>query len=82
MGRVLNSGVMHTTTSHPAFSLGQPTYDPFTVVTVLNRDRRVMGMAVDSVLDVVLLDHKADQVGAGDGLGDGQRPPDRARNAR
>lgn len=35
--------------------LGTPTYDQFTVVIVLNLDRRVVGMVVDSVSDVLTL---------------------------
>jgi purine-binding chemotaxis protein CheW len=37
------------------FSLGQPTYDQFTVVIVLNVGGRIMGMVVDSVSDVITL---------------------------
>ena len=38
------------------FGLGTPGYDQFTVVIILNlADRRVMGMVVDSVSDVVTL---------------------------
>jgi purine-binding chemotaxis protein CheW len=42
------------------FNLGEPTYDQFTVVIVLNIANRVMGMVVDSVSDVITL--KPDQV--------------------
>ena len=37
------------------FALGQPTYDQFTVVIVLNIGGRVVGMVVDSVSDVITL---------------------------
>lgn len=37
------------------FRLGQPTYDEFTVVIVLNIAGRVVGMVVDSVSDVMTL---------------------------
>ncbi len=37
------------------FNLGTPTYDPFTVVIILNIANRVMGMVVDSVSDVITL---------------------------
>ena len=37
------------------FGLGDPTYDQFTVVIVLNIRGRIMGMVVDSVSDVVTL---------------------------
>jgi purine-binding chemotaxis protein CheW len=37
------------------FKLGQPTYDSFTVVIILNIGRHVIGMVVDSVSDVVTL---------------------------
>lgn len=37
------------------FDLGQVTYDAFTVVIVLNIGRRVIGMVVDSVSDVITL---------------------------
>jgi purine-binding chemotaxis protein CheW len=37
------------------FSLGQPTYDQFTVVIILNIGERVVGMVVDSVSDVITL---------------------------
>jgi purine-binding chemotaxis protein CheW len=42
------------------FNLGDPTYDQFTVVIVLNIRGRVMGMVVDSVSDVITLN--ADQI--------------------
>ncbi|HYP85636.1 chemotaxis protein CheW [Variovorax sp.] len=37
------------------FGLGEPTYDQFTVVLVLNVAGRVLGMVVDSVSDVITL---------------------------
>jgi purine-binding chemotaxis protein CheW len=37
------------------FQLGEPTYDQFTVVIVLNIGGRVVGMVVDSVSDVITL---------------------------
>jgi purine-binding chemotaxis protein CheW len=37
------------------FGLGEPTYDQFTVVIILNIGHRVIGMVVDSVSDVVTL---------------------------
>jgi purine-binding chemotaxis protein CheW len=37
------------------FGLGEPTYDQFTVVIILNIEHRVIGMVVDSVSDVVTL---------------------------
>jgi len=37
------------------FKLGDPTYDQFTVVIVLNIGGRVVGMVVDSVSDVITL---------------------------
>jgi purine-binding chemotaxis protein CheW len=37
------------------FSLGDPTYDQFTVVIILNIGGRVVGMVVDSVSDVMTL---------------------------
>jgi len=37
------------------FRLGEPTYDQFTVVIVLNIKNHVIGMVVDSVSDVVTL---------------------------
>lgn len=37
------------------FHLGEPTYDQFTVVIILNIGGRIMGMVVDSVSDVITL---------------------------
>lgn len=37
------------------FTLGQPSYDQFTVVIIVNIGGRVMGMVVDSVSDVITL---------------------------
>lgn len=37
------------------FNLGEPTYDQFTVVIILNIGRRVVGMVVDGVSDVIQL---------------------------
>jgi purine-binding chemotaxis protein CheW len=37
------------------FHLGEPTYDQFTVVIILNISGRVVGMVVDSVSDVITL---------------------------
>jgi purine-binding chemotaxis protein CheW len=37
------------------FQLGEPTYDQFTVVIILNISGRVVGMVVDSVSDVTTL---------------------------
>jgi purine-binding chemotaxis protein CheW len=37
------------------FNLGEPTYDQFTVVIILNINGRVVGMVVDSVSDVITL---------------------------
>jgi purine-binding chemotaxis protein CheW len=37
------------------FQLGEPTYDQFTVVIILNIGGRVVGMVVDSVSDVITL---------------------------
>ena len=37
------------------FNLGEPTYDQFTVVIILNISGRVVGMVVDSVSDVITL---------------------------
>lgn len=37
------------------FNLGEPTYDQFTVVIILNISGQVMGMVVDSVSDVIAL---------------------------
>lgn len=36
-------------------NLGEPTYDQFTVVIILNLGKRVVGMVVDSVSDVITL---------------------------
>lgn len=40
------------------FCLGEPTYDQFTVVIILNVAGRVVGMVVDSVSDVITLAHE------------------------
>ncbi len=37
------------------FHLGNPTYDQFTVMIILNLGQRIVGMVVDSVSDVVAL---------------------------
>src|SRR6478609_2756409 len=37
------------------FQLGEPTYDQFTVVIIMNIGERVVGMVVDSVSDVITL---------------------------
>ncbi len=37
------------------FNLGEPIYDQFTVVIVLNLDSQVVGIVVDSVSDVTTL---------------------------
>ncbi|HTH45702.1 MAG TPA: chemotaxis protein CheW [Oxalicibacterium sp.] len=37
------------------FQLGEPSYDQFTVVIILNVDSRIVGMVVDSVSDVITL---------------------------
>ncbi|HTN66339.1 MAG TPA: chemotaxis protein CheW [Burkholderiaceae bacterium] len=42
------------------FNLGEPIYDQFTVVIILNISGRVVGMVVDSVSDVITL--SADEV--------------------
>jgi purine-binding chemotaxis protein CheW len=42
------------------FKLGEPTYNQFTVVIILNIQDRVVGMVVDSVSDVISL--TADQI--------------------
>jgi purine-binding chemotaxis protein CheW len=42
------------------FNLGDPTYDQFTVVIILNINGRIVGMVVDSVSDVTTL--TADQI--------------------
>ena len=51
------------------FNLGQVTYDPFTVVIILNIADRVMGVVVDGVSDVLELDaaqiRPAPEFGAG-----------------
>jgi len=51
------------------FALGQVTYDPFTVVIILNIADRVMGIVVDGVSDVMELDgaqiRPAPEFGAG-----------------
>lgn len=49
------------------FKLGEPTYDQFTVVIILNIAGRVMGMVVDSVSDVITL--SAEQVKAAPEMG-------------
>lgn len=51
------------------FRLGQPTYDVFTVMIILNVRGRVIGMVVDSVSDVTQLD--PGQVRAAPELGSG-----------
>jgi purine-binding chemotaxis protein CheW len=38
------------------FNLGEPSYDAFTVVIILNIGKRVMGIVVDGVSDVIRLD--------------------------
>ncbi len=38
------------------FHLGEPVYDQFTVVIILNINGRVVGVVVDSVSDVITLD--------------------------
>jgi purine-binding chemotaxis protein CheW len=42
------------------FNLGEPSYDDLTVVIILNISGRVMGIVVDSVSDVIILN--ADQI--------------------
>ena len=37
------------------FNLGEPTYDQFTVVIILNIAKRIVGMVVDGVSDVIQL---------------------------
>ena len=37
------------------FNLGTPTYDPLTVVIILNISGRIVGMVVDTVSDVITL---------------------------
>jgi purine-binding chemotaxis protein CheW len=49
------------------FNLGEPTYDQFTVVIILNIRGRVVGMVVDSVSDVIAL--TPDQVRAAPEMG-------------
>jgi purine-binding chemotaxis protein CheW len=39
-------------------NLGEPTYDQFTVVIILNIESRIIGMVVDSVSDVTTLTHE------------------------
>jgi purine-binding chemotaxis protein CheW len=41
------------------FELGEPSYDAFTVVIILNVAGRVVGVVVDSVSDVLTLDSEA-----------------------
>lgn len=41
------------------FNLGEPTYDAFTVVIILNIGRRVIGIVVDTVSDVIRLGAEA-----------------------
>jgi len=52
------------------FSLGEPVYNEFTVVIILNIDRRVIGIVVDGVSDVVSLPdasiHPAPEMGSFD----------------
>jgi purine-binding chemotaxis protein CheW len=38
------------------FNLGEPTYDQFTVVIILNIGKRVVGVVVDGVSDVIQLE--------------------------
>ncbi|GGC90246.1 chemotaxis protein CheW [Undibacterium terreum] len=49
------------------FNLGEPTYDQFTVVIILNIGGRIVGMVVDSVSDVTTL--LPDQVRAAPEMG-------------
>jgi purine-binding chemotaxis protein CheW len=49
------------------FKLGEPVYDQFTVVIILNIGKRVMGIVVDSVSDVTILKH--DQIKQAPALG-------------
>jgi purine-binding chemotaxis protein CheW len=49
------------------FKLGEPVYDQFTVVIILNINGRVVGMVVDSVSDVTTL--RPDQIKAAPDLG-------------
>ena len=50
------------------FDLGEPTYDQFTVVIILNIGKRVMGIVVDGVSDVIQLNsdslHPAPEFGS------------------
>lgn len=50
------------------FRLGEPTYDQFTVVIILNIGKRVVGIVVDGVSDVIQLSasnlHPAPEFGA------------------
>ena len=50
------------------FNLGEPSYDQFTVVIILNIGKRVMGIVVDGVSDVIQLDraslHPAPEFGS------------------
>jgi purine-binding chemotaxis protein CheW len=64
------------------FKLGEPTYDQFTVVIILNIDSRVMGMVVDSVSDVTTLTARPDQAGARHGQRARYQFPHRPRYAR
>jgi purine-binding chemotaxis protein CheW len=49
------------------FNVGEPTYDPFTVVIILNILNHTIGMVVDSVSDVVTL--APDQIKAAPEMG-------------
>jgi purine-binding chemotaxis protein CheW len=49
------------------FKLGEPTYNQFTVVIILNIQDRIVGMVVDSVSDVISL--TADQIKPAPDLG-------------
>ena len=49
------------------FNVGEPTYDPFTVVIILNINNHTIGMVVDSVSDVVTL--TPDQIKAAPDMG-------------
>lgn len=51
------------------FKLGEPVYDQFTVVIILNINGRVMGMVVDSVSDVTTL--AADEIKPAPEMGNG-----------
>lgn len=50
------------------FNLGEPSYNPFTVVIILNIGKRVMGIVVDGVSDVIQLNsenlHPAPEFGS------------------